>query len=90
MHMDNSCDVTPKPKNLKEFFTSWFLWKPLIAIVAGGIAGFVIFYLISCTSGICTITESTYSTILTGSLFGLLITNSPCLKCVAIKNNRKY
>ena len=83
--MDNDCKVVPKPKNIKEFFRSSFFWKPFIAIIAGGIAGFVVYYFISCDTNICTFSGSTISTIFTGSLFGLLLTNSPCLKCSSVR-----
>jgi hypothetical protein len=83
--MENNCNVTPRPKNLKGLLKSGQLWKPFIAIVIGGIVGFAIFYFVSCNSGICAISGSTYSTIITGSFFGLMLTNSPCLKCATVK-----
>jgi hypothetical protein len=83
--MENNCNVTSRPRNIKELLKSWYLWKPFLAIVIGGIAGFVIFYFVSCDTRVCIISGSTYSTIITGSFLGLLLTNSPCLKCSTVK-----
>jgi hypothetical protein len=83
--MENNCNVAPRPRNIKDLLKSWYLWKPFLAIVIGGIVGFVIFYFLSCNAGVCIISESTYTTIITGSLFGFMLTNSPCLKCATVK-----
>lgn len=84
--MENNCNVTPRPKSFREFFKSSYFWKPFLSILIGGIAGFAIFYFVGCNTTTCTISGSTYTTIITGSLFGLLLTTSPCLKCVRVKN----
>jgi len=33
--MDSNCTVTPKPKSVKEFFKSWYFWKPFLALSSG-------------------------------------------------------
>ena len=76
--MENSCNAKSKPKTVKEFFTSWYFWKPFIATVAGGILGFLYYYNVGCTSGTCAITSNPYSSIITGSLMGYFVVNSPC------------
>jgi hypothetical protein len=79
--MENNCSVTPKPKTIKEFFRSWYFWKPFLGIVIGGLAGFLYFYFVGCKSGSCPITSSAYGTIITGSLLGFFVTSGPCGSC---------
>ncbi|HEY4787544.1 MAG TPA: hypothetical protein VIH57_15910 [Bacteroidales bacterium] len=79
--MDDDCRITPKPKTVREFFASWYFWKPFLGITIGGIVGFSYYYFIGCTSGSCTIATSPYGSIITGSLFGFFITNGPCRSC---------
>lgn len=78
--MESNCKVTPKPKNVKEFFRSWYFWKPFIGVVAGGIAGFLYFHFVGCTSGSCAITGNPYSSILFGGFLGFFVTGSPCAR----------
>jgi hypothetical protein len=78
--MTTNCSTTPKPKTVKEFFTSWYFWKPFIGILIGGLAGFLYFYFIGCNSGTCAITSNPYRSILFGGILGYLIAGSPCLK----------
>jgi hypothetical protein len=42
--MENSCKVTPRPKNIREFFTTWYFWKPFIGVVTGVLGGFFGFF----------------------------------------------
>jgi hypothetical protein len=75
---NNSCNTTPKPKTVKEFFTSRYFLKPFLAIVIGGIAGFLYYYFVGCASGTCAITSNPYKSIMMGGLLGLFMVNSPC------------
>jgi len=79
--METNCKNNPKPKSVKEFFKSWYFWKPFLGVLLGGIAGFLFYYFVGCKSGTCTITNNPYNSIITGSVFGFLLTGSPCLKC---------
>jgi hypothetical protein len=79
--MENSCKTDKKPKNLKEFIKSKNFLRPLVGILVGGIAGFMYYYLVGCSSGTCSITSSPYASIGWGSMLGLFITNSPCRNC---------
>lgn len=79
--MDKDCKLTPKPKSVKEFFRSSYFWKPFLSIIIGGLSGFLFFYFVGCKSGSCAITSNPYSSIITGSLIGFLITGSPCFTC---------
>ncbi len=81
METENNCSVTPKPKNIKEFFSSWYFWKPFLAILTGGTAGFLFYYFVGCNSGTCAITSNPYNSIIAGSLLGFFITSGPCTRC---------
>jgi hypothetical protein len=85
--MDSNCIVTPKPKSVKEFFKSWYFWKPFIGIAIGGLGGFLYYHFVGCTSGTCPITSNPFGSIIAGGLFGFLIAGSPCLKFT--KNKQK-
>lgn len=65
-------------KLTKEFFKSKTFWRPVLAIVIGGVAGFLYYYFVGCNSGSCAITSSPTMSIIWGALLGLFITNSPC------------
>ena len=81
MKADNNCKTNPRPRNIREFFRSWFFWKPLIAIIIGGTAGFLFYYFVGCNSGSCAITSDPYGSVIMGSLLGFFITSSPCARC---------
>jgi hypothetical protein len=76
--MENSCEVKPRPKTAKEFFTSWYFWKPFIAVFTGGLGGFLYYYFVGCASGTCPITSNPYISIIWGGLIGLFFVKSPC------------
>jgi hypothetical protein len=88
--MDQNCKITPKPKTVKEFFRSWYFWKPLLGIVIGGLAGFLYFYFVGCKSGACAITSDPLSSIITGGLFGFIVTSSPCFSCSSGKIENEH
>jgi hypothetical protein len=79
--MENTCNATPKPKNIKEFLRSWKFWKPFLGVLAGGLAGFLYYHFVGCSTGSCFITSHSYSTIIFGGLSGYLITSGPCTRC---------
>jgi hypothetical protein len=62
-----------KPKNAKEFFRSGYFRKPFLGVTIGGVAGFLYFYFIGCTSGTCPITSHSYSSIIAGGILGYLL-----------------
>ncbi len=78
--MESSCNTRTKPKTVREFFTSWYFWKPFIAAVIGGALGFLYYYNVGCASGTCAITSNTYSSILMGGFMGYMVVNSPCAR----------
>jgi hypothetical protein len=79
--MESNCSSTPKPKTVKEFFKSWYFWKPFLSVIIGGLGGFLIYYFVGCTSGSCAITSNPVSSILMGGFLGFFITSSPCMSC---------
>ena len=76
--MENNCEVKPKPKTIKEFFTSRYFWRPFIAVIVGGIAGFLYYRFVGCSSGHCAITSNPYMSVFWGSLMGFFLVSSPC------------
>jgi hypothetical protein len=81
MIMESNCTTTPKPKSVKEFFKSWYFWRPFLGIAIGGLGGFLYYYFVGCTSGTCPITSNPYGSIITGGLFGFFLTSAPCQRC---------
>jgi hypothetical protein len=76
--MEKSCEKKSIPKTVKEFFTSWYFWKPFLAIAVGGTAGFLYYHFVGCSSGTCAITSNPYMSVVMGSFFGFFLVNSPC------------
>jgi hypothetical protein len=68
----------PRVKTIKAFFKSWSFWKPFIAVMIGGIAGFLYYSFVGCTSGTCAITSNPYMSIIFGGLLGFFVVSSPC------------
>jgi hypothetical protein len=77
--MESGCNVTPKPQNVREFFRSWYFWRPFIGVVAGAILGFLYYHFVGCKSGSCAITGNPYGSMLFGGFLGFFLTSSPCL-----------
>jgi hypothetical protein len=78
--MENKCEAKPRPENIKEFFKSWYFWKPFLAIAIGGLAGFLFYHYVGCTSGRCGITSNPYMSIVWGGFLGFFMVNSPCAR----------
>jgi cobalamin synthase len=72
--MKSKTEVTQKPKTARDFFRSCSFWRPVIGIVLGGIAGYLYYHFVGCSSGTCPITSHPLSSIAVGSLMGYLIT----------------
>ena len=78
--MENNTVENPRSVFKKEFFKSRTFWKPVLAVVIGGLAGFLYYHFIGCNSGSCDITSNPYKSVIFGGLFGFLMVNSPCSK----------
>ncbi len=79
--MEDNCKTSPKPKTIREFFSSWSFWKPFLGVLIGGLAGFLYYHFVGCSTGSCFITSHSYTTIIFGGIAGYLITSGPCTKC---------
>jgi hypothetical protein len=78
--MENSCSVRSKPKSVKEFFTTWYFWKPFIGVIIGLMAGFFYFHIVECTECAWAFTGDTLSSMFFGGLLGFFVTGSPCAR----------
>jgi hypothetical protein len=76
--MESSCKVAPKPKSIKEFFTTWYFWKPFLGVFGGLVAGYLYFHFVESGSGSWSFTNETYSSMFFGGLLGFFVTGSPC------------
>lgn len=76
--MENTCKTTPKPKNIKEFFTTWYFWKPFLGVATGLLAGFIYSHFTESRDGLWSFTNETYSSMFFGGLLGFFVTGSPC------------
>jgi hypothetical protein len=79
--MENDCKVAAKPKNVKEFIKSRIFWRPFLGVLTGGLAGFLYYHFVGCSTGSCPITSHSYTIIPFGAVMGYLITSGPCKKC---------
>ena len=76
--MENNCEVKSTTVSAKEFFKSGNFWKPFLGVTLGGLAGFLYYYFVGCSSGSCAITSSPYMSTIYGGLMGLFVVKSPC------------
>jgi F0F1-type ATP synthase assembly protein I len=76
--MESNCKVTPRPENIKEFFTTWYFWKPFLGVVIGLILGFLYSYFFETRPVTFEFSSDTFSSMLFGALIGFFITGSPC------------
>jgi len=76
--MESNCNVTPKPKNIKEFFTTWYFWKPFLGIVTGLTLGLLYNIFIESKPVPFEFTDDTLSSMFFGGLLGFFVTGSPC------------
>jgi len=78
--MESGCKVTPKPKSVREFFTTWYFWKPFLGITVGLLAGLSYYYFIECKTDVCTFNSDTLTSMFFGGLLGFFVTGSPCAR----------
>jgi hypothetical protein len=79
--MDQSCEVKKKTKTFKEFIKSSYFLRPFPGIVIGGVAGYLYYHFVVCSSGSCAITSNPFMSTIAGSFLGFFILNSLCSKC---------
>ena len=76
--MEDNLEVREKPQTTKEFLKSRKFLKPFLGIVLGGVAGYLYYHYVGCTSGSCAITGNPFMSTAYGSLLGLFLVKSPC------------
>ncbi len=76
--MSNTCNTNKETRSWKEYIRSRDFIKTLIAIVVGGVAGFLYYHFVGCSSGSCAITGNPYASIAFGGFFGYFLVNRPC------------
>lgn len=76
--MEDNLEIKPEPVTIKEFLKSSNFWKPFLGITIGGLAGFLYYHFVGCSSGSCPITVNPYMSTIWGGLLGLFIVKSPC------------
>ncbi|MFZ4413390.1 MAG: DUF6132 family protein [Bacteroidales bacterium] len=79
--MTSSCENENKPKTFKALIRTSYFWKPVIAIIIGGVAGFLYYHFEGCTSGSCGIASNPFSSVLFGCSLGYFFVNRPCKTC---------
>lgn len=78
--MESSCKVTPRPKSIKEFFTTWYFWKPFLGVVSGMTLGLFYNIFVESTAIPYELTNDTLSSVFFGGLIGFFVTGSPCAR----------
>lgn len=78
--MEKFSQINSESNEEKSFFKSWRFWKPFLSAIIGGLAGYLYYHFVGCSSGTCAITSNPYMSIIYGSFFGYFIINSPCAK----------
>jgi hypothetical protein len=78
--MEENYNISPKLDAVKEFLKSWRFWRPFLGVFIGGLAGFLFYYFVGCTSGSCAITGNPCISTLWGGLMGFFVVSSPCSK----------
>jgi hypothetical protein len=76
--MESNCKVTPRPESVKEFFTTWYFWKPFLGVIIGLILGFLYNYFFETRAVAFQFTGDTLSSMFFGGLLGFFVTGSPC------------
>lgn len=76
--METGCKVTPKPKSVKEFFSTWYFWKPFLGVVIGVSLGLLYNVFIEARPVPFEFTGDTFNSMFFGGLLGFFVTGSPC------------
>ena len=74
--MENNWKI--KTGLVSSFLKSGRFLKPFLSVTIGGLAGYLYYHFVGCSSGQCGITSNPYMSTIWGSLLGLFVVNSPC------------
>lgn len=73
MEKPENLNPESKKKSFKHWIKATFALRHFIGIISGGMAGFLYYYFVGCTSGNCVIKSNPFYSILLGILLGYLI-----------------
>ncbi len=76
--MEDQLEVKEKQNTIKAYLKSGNFWKPFLGIALGGLAGFLYYHYVGCSSGSCAITGNPFMSTAYGSMLGLFLVKSPC------------
>jgi hypothetical protein len=76
--METNCKVTPRPKTVKEFFSTWYFWKPFLGVLIGVTLGFLYNVFLEARPIPFEFTNDTLNSMFFGGLLGFFVTGSPC------------
>jgi hypothetical protein len=79
--MQNSCETSDDNLDQNKFRIFTRKYKLAIGIVIGGLAGFLYYTFVGCTSGSCALASNPVSSTLIGGLLGLVFVKRPCSVC---------
>lgn len=79
--VEKSCEREPRPRSFKEFLMSRSLRKSALALIIGGIIGYLYYHFAGESVGTSTFTRTPVMSILSGSFLGLFFVNRPCKSC---------
>ncbi len=65
--------IREKEKSSAKQNTRKVPWGLILGIGIGGIAGFLFYYFVGCTTGTCPITSNPYGSIIYGALMGAMV-----------------
>jgi hypothetical protein len=76
--MESNCKITPRPKSVKEFFTTWYFWKPFLGVITGILLGLLYNVFVESRPIPFEFTRDTLNSMFFGGLLGFFVTGSPC------------
>jgi urea transporter len=79
--MNETCPTEQERKPFRELIRTAGFWKPVTAVILGGIGGYLYYHFVGCSSGSCGITSNPYSSVLFGAAIGFFLVNRPCSAC---------
>ncbi len=79
--MQNTCETSKDTQNQNKFIGFARKYKLALGIVIGGLAGFLYYTFVGCTSGSCALASNPVSSTLIGSLLGVVFVKRPCSVC---------
>ena len=73
MEKHENLNTEPEKKSFKNWIKATFTLRHFIGIISGGVAGFLYYHFVGCTSGNCVLKSNPFYSIILGVLLGYLI-----------------